>query len=74
MGLAELKKKLIEIATCFYQQRNNDGMGMFMEVMETVVTIPEFKDLMNPLFEAVEAKDYVLAADIFYHEMAMCIQ
>lgn len=74
MNLEVVKKKLIEIATCFYQERIQDGMDMFMEVIKIIVQINEFKDYINPLFDAVEEKDYVLVADIFYHEMAMRIQ
>lgn len=74
MNLDVVKKKLIEIATCFYQERIQDGMDMFMEVIKIIVEINEFKEYINPLFDAVEEKDYVLVADIFYHEMAMRIQ
>ncbi|MCH5266607.1 MAG: hypothetical protein J1F02_11955 [Lachnospiraceae bacterium] len=74
MDLAVVKTKLVEISTCFYQERISDGMNMFMDVVGLVTQIPEFAELINPLFDAVEHKDYVLAADIFYHEMAMRIQ
>lgn len=74
MDLKTVKDKLIEISTLFYQEKIQEGMDMFMEVIELVVQIPEFADCINPLFDAVEKKDYVLAADIFYHEMAMRIQ
>lgn len=74
MDLALTKDKLIELATCFYQERIQDGMQMFMSVVELIVKIPEFSECINPLFDAVEAKDYILAADICYHEMAMRIQ
>lgn len=70
MDLAVLKDKLIEISTCFYQERIKEGMDMFMDVIKMVIEVPEFAELINPLFDAVETKDYVLAADIFYHEMA----
>ena len=74
MDLAMLKEKLIEISAYFYQERIQEGMGMFMDVVGLVIQIPEFSECINPLFDAVEHKDYVLAADIFYHEMAMRIQ
>lgn len=74
MDLAVVRDKLVDISACFYQERISDGMGMFMDVVGMVAQIPEFAELMNPLFDAVENKDYVLAADIFYHEMAMRIQ
>lgn len=74
MDLALLKDKLIEISTCFYQERIKEGMDMFMDVVGAVVLVPEFAGYIDPLFDAVEQKDYVLAADIFYHEMAMRIQ
>lgn len=74
MDLAIVKEKLIQISTFFYQEKIKEGMEMFMEVIGMVVQIPEFSECINPLFDAVEKKDYVLAADIFYHEMAMRIQ
>lgn len=74
MDLGILKEKLMEIATCFYQEKIQEGLGMFEDVVGMVLSVPEFSGLMNPLFDAVENKDYVLAADIFYHEMAMKIQ
>ena len=49
-------------------------MAMFMDVVGMITQIPEFGACINPLFDAVENKDYVLAADIFYHEMAERIQ
>lgn len=74
MDLGILKEKLIEIATYFYQEKIQNGLGMFEEVIGMVLSVPEFGELMKPLLEAVENKDYVLVADIFYHEMAMRIQ
>lgn len=67
----ELKEQLVEVANYFYQERIEEGMSLFLGVVEKLVGIPEFASLLPPLFDAVEVKDYVLAADIFYHEMAM---
>lgn len=74
MDLATVKEKLIEISTYFYQEKIQEGMDMFMDVVGMIVQIPEFSECINPLFDAVENKDYVLAADIFYYEMAERIQ
>ena len=74
MDLAVVKDKLNQISTYFYQEKVQEGMDMFMDVVGLIVQIPEFKECINPLFDAVEKKDYVLVADIFYHEMAERIQ
>ena len=74
MDLALVKEKLTEISTYFYQERIQEGMAMFMDVVGMITQIPEFGACINPLFDVVENKDYVLAADIFYHEMAERIQ
>lgn len=74
VDLGVAKEKMIHIATLFYQEKITEAMNEFMDVVGIVVQIPEFSELLNPLFDAVEQKDYVLVADIFYHEMAMCIQ
>lgn len=74
MELSTVKEKMIEIATLFYQEREKEALAMFEEVLGYALAIPEFSTLVEPLLQAFEAKDYVLVADIFYHEMAMCIQ
>jgi hypothetical protein len=74
MDLKVVKDKLEEISTLFYQEKIQEGMEMFMDVIGMIVQIPEFAPCIDPLFDAVEKKDYVLAADIFYHEMAQRIQ
>ena len=74
MDLALLRENCIEIATCFYQDKIKDGLGMLESVLEMVLRVPEFTDLVNPLLEAVQNEDYVLAADIFYHEMVLRIE
>ena len=73
MDLTLLKEKCIEISYCFYQERIQEGLGMLENVLGMVLQVPAFCDVINPLLEAVEKKDYVLVADIFYHEMAMQI-
>lgn len=73
MNLMLLKEKCVEISYCFYQERIQEGLGMLEAVLGMILQVPEFGDLINPLLEAVEGKDYVLAADIFYHEVAMQI-
>lgn len=73
MDITLLKEKCIGIAYCFYQEKIQEGLGMLEIVVGMVLQVPEFCDLINPLLDAVEKKDYVLAADIFYHEIAMHI-
>lgn len=68
--LAVLKQKLTNIANLFYQERINEGMQLFPAIIEMILPIPEFAELIEPLFQAIENKNYILAADIFYHEMA----
>lgn len=68
--LAAVKKRLTENANLFYQQHCAEGMQLFPGTIEMIVQIPEFGELIEPLFQAIENKDYVLAADILYHEMA----
>lgn len=70
LDLAAVKKRLTENANLFYQQHSAEGMQLFTGTVEMIVQIPEFAELIEPLFQAIENKDYILAADIFYHEMA----
>ena len=74
MELLLLKENLIDTAVCFYQERVNEGLERFEKVLAMILQIPEFTRLIEPTMEAVENKDYVLLADIFYHEMAMRIE
>ena len=74
MELLLLKENLIDTAVCFYQERVNEGLERFEKVLAMILQIPEFTGLIEPTMEAVENKDYVLLADIFYHEMAMRIE
>lgn len=74
MDLAAVKEQLTSIAMCFYQERIKDGLDMLEEALKCVLSIPEFGECIAPLMDSIEQKDYVLAADIFYYEMAMRIQ
>ncbi len=67
--MEELKKKLIEISDCFYQNRTQEGMALFMETAGLLAQVPAFAAFINPLFDALEQDDFILAADILYHEM-----
>ena len=66
----ELKQRITETADCFYQERNEEGMQRFMQLAGFLGQVPVFKDAINPLFDALEQDDYILAADILQHEMA----
>lgn len=68
--LETIKKRLTDNANLFYQERIAEGMQLFPGTVEMILQIPEFIELTEPLFQAIEKQDYVLAADIFYHEMA----
>ena len=68
--LEKVKESLIEISTLFYQEKIQEAMELFLPTVEMIIMIPEFSQFIQPLFDAVENKDYIMAADILYHEMA----
>lgn len=68
--MTELKNVLIQIADCFYQERNEDGITLFLKKAAEIGQIPMFQKQIQSLFDALERKDYILAADILQHEMA----
>ena len=70
MELEKVKESLIEISTLFYQEKIQEAMELFLLTVEMIIMIPEFSQFIQPLFDAVENKDYIMAADILYHEMA----
>lgn len=70
MELVALKERIIKIATMFYRGKSEEGMDLFMSVVAKIALVPGVSAYINPLFDAVEAQDYVLAADILYHEIA----
>lgn len=74
MDLLSLREELVDIARCFYQERVEDGLERFERVLGMVLQVPAFAGSVEPVMEALQSKDYVLLADIFYHEMAMRIE
>ncbi len=74
MELQVLKESLIDTAVCFYQERTGDGLDRFEDVLGMILQVPEFEGLVGAVMEAMQNQDYVLLADIFYHEMAMRIK
>ncbi len=66
---SELKHNLEEISDCFYQERAEDGVSLFMNVVALMAQTPECQNFLNPLFDAIEQGDYLLSADLIYHEM-----
>lgn len=66
-----LKEKLIEVSDYFYQERTQEGMNLFLSIAGFIAQIPAIAGYINPLFDALEKDDYILAADILYHEIAM---
>lgn len=65
----ELHNKLVEISDCFYQERAEEGVALFMNVVTFMAQDKECATCLNPLFDAIEQRDYLLAADLIYHEM-----
>ena len=69
-----LREKLLEISDFFYQENVSEGMENFMNIVEKLVRITGVSQWINPLFDAFEAEDYILAADIMTHELANKMQ
>lgn len=69
--MEELKRKLVKISNYFYQERNQEGMNLFMETVGMVAQMSSMTEYIEPLFDALENDDYILAADILYHEVVM---
>ena len=69
MNQEELKEKLTLLADCFYQERNEEGMKQIMELAPYIGLVSEWKEFIDPLFDALEVEDYILAADIIQHEL-----
>ena len=65
-----LRKNLITLADMFYQDRTEDGLNVFMSLTPYIGKVADFSPFINPLFDALEQGDYILAADILVHEMA----
>lgn len=70
MSLSKLKNELTQIADFFYQEQNEEGMDAFLKIAARIGQNPELSGFVNPLFDALEQGDYILAADILQHEMA----
>lgn len=73
MDFEYIRQVLDRIADCFYQERDNEGLQLFMQVAGELGKVTEFSDNIDPLFDALEGDDYVLAADIICHEMLVKI-
>mgnify|MGYP006972692818 FL=1 len=69
MNQEELKERLTLLADCFYQERNEEGMEQIMELAPFIGMVPHWKAFIDPLFDALEGEDYILAADIIQHEL-----
>lgn len=70
MTTEELRKQLSQTADYFYQERNEEGMKAFMSLAGLIGQQPKWQKQINPLFDALEKADYILAADILQHDMA----
>ena len=69
MDIQELRKQLTQVADCFYQARNEEGFQLFLSVTAQIGAVKEFIPYINPLFDALEQDDFILAADILQHDM-----
>ncbi len=65
-----VREKLIQMSEFFYQRRSQEGLALLPETVERLLKIPESAEYIEPLLDAIEQGDYVLAADICYHEIA----
>lgn len=65
----EIKDVLRQMADCFYQDRNDEGMAAVLDAAAWIGHYQELNAFVNPLFDALEQKDFILAADIIQHEM-----
>ena len=68
--MEEVRRNLKELADLFYQDCSEEGMNVFMELAPYIGRVSLFSPFINPLFDAMEQGDYILAADILVHEMA----
>lgn len=73
MDLEYVKQSFKRIADCFYQERNEQGLQLFMQIAGELGKVTEFSECIDPLFDALEQDDYILAADIISHEMLVKI-
>lgn len=70
MTTEELRERLSQTADFFYQDRNEDGMQAFMSLAGIIGQQTVWQKYINPLFDALEKGDFILAADILQHDMA----
>ncbi len=68
--MTEIKELLSRIADYFYQGKNDEGMSLLMESVGEIGGAPGAGQFINPLFDALDGADYILAADILQHEIA----
>ena len=58
-----------EIANAFYLGENEKGLELFLQGAGALASIPGIADWINPLFDAVERRDYLYAADLLKYEI-----
>jgi hypothetical protein len=63
------KERLLEAADCFYQERNQQGMELFLAEAASLAGVKGYEEQIQALFDALEAEDYILAADLLSHEI-----
>ncbi len=64
------KEQWLQIAVCFYQERIREGMEQFESAIAAALECSVPEETVAVLLDAISKRDYVLAADIFYYEMA----
>ena len=72
--MERMRDKLMEISDFFYQGKDEEGMSVFMRTVGELAKFPEIAPWINPLFDALDQRDYMLAADILTHELAAQMQ
>jgi hypothetical protein len=70
MRADELKQKLTEAADCLYQEKTQEGVDAVLSLAVALGREEKISSDINPLFDALEQGDYILAADVLQHEMA----
>lgn len=65
----ERADQLREIANLFYRDQNEQGVEQILKCAEHLAKVPDAARWINPLFDALELGDYILAADILQHEL-----
>ena len=64
-----LTEYLLKTADLFYVGEEEQGLAFLMRLSGELGKIPGISPWINPLFDALERKDYIYAADIIRYEI-----